>query len=341
MITIGSDTHLKSSTMTVLDSNGCFIERKRLKHTKKDLLEFIKKFPGPKQFSIETCYTWPAIYELLKDEVSEFHLLQASRLKSVTESQSKCDPHDADEIARLTHAGYIPIAHKANAHTRSFRSLLRTRVDCSLARVQVKNRIQAILNTNILYGERPESFKNLFSKKGIEYLTDLELSDGHKFIIEQCLQQLNEYDSLIERYEEKIKSIEFHHDDLSLLRSVPGMNGKVLCYVVLAEIDGIQRFKNSDKLVSYAGLIPKNFSSGGKTRSGRLKTACNQWLKWAMLQSVNGALKKDPGLKQYYDDIKAKTNSSVARVSTARRLLKNIYHVLKEQRKYYPFHNRR
>jgi len=34
------------------------------------------------------------------------------------------------------------------------------------------------------------------------------------------------------------------------------------------EIDRIERFPTSNKLCSYAGLVPSTYSSGGKTHSG-------------------------------------------------------------------------
>ncbi len=115
------------------------------------------------------------------------------------------------------------------------------------------------------------------------------------------------------------------------------MNGRVLNYTVLCEIAGIDHFKNSDVLVAYAGLIPRDKSSGSKLRKGKLKTECNEFLKWAMLEAVIPAIRKDRGLKEYYYEIKKKKNSSAARISVARRLLRTIYHVLKEQRPYYAF----
>ena len=129
----------------------------------------------------------------------------------------------------------------------------------------------------------------------------------------------------------------FFRDQMELLQSVPAMKGKVLNYTILSEIDGIEHFKNSNTLVSYAGLIPRDKSSGQKLRKGRLKTECNEFLKWAMLEAVFPAIRKDRGLRDYYFEVKKRKNASAARIAVARRLLKTIYHVLKEQRPYYAF----
>jgi transposase len=340
MITIGSDTHLKTSRMTVLNHDGKKLMSKTINNHPEELLEFVRQFPGPKQFSIETTYNWPVMYDLLKDEFEEFHLLHAKKLKSIVESQSKCDKKDADEIARLTHTGYIPKAYAANPQTRAMRRLLRTRVRLSQQMTGLKNVIHSILNANIFYSQRPKNFKDVFCKRGLQYLEQIRFPEHEKFVVESSLNKIKFLDNLRDEFDKHIETIHFHSQDLMFLQSVPAMRGKVIKYIVLAEIDNIHRFKNSDSLIAYAGLIPRDRSSGGKNRKGRLRTECNQFLKWAMIQAVAPALFKDLSLRDYYQEVKKRSNASSARVAVARKLLRAVYHVLKEHRPYYYQANR-
>ena len=337
MITIGCDAHLKTSTMTVLNHDGKKLMSTKLENEPKALLEFVRQFSGPKQFAIETNYNWPVYYDLLNPEVDEFHLLHAKKLKTIIQSQSKCDKSDADEIAHLTHIGYIPKSHTANAVSRQFRRLLRNRIKTAQRISSIKNQVHAILNANIFYSEKPKSFKSLFCQRGLEYLQGVAFPSHERFVIDRLLEQMNYLNKYKETFEEHIQNISFFSDQMELLQSVPAMKGKVLNYTILSEIDGIEHFKNSDALVSYAGLIPRDKSSGQKLRKGRLKTECNEFLKWAMLEAVFPAIRKDRGLRDYYYEVKKNKNSSTARIAVARRLLRTIYHVLKEQRPYYAF----
>lgn len=337
MITIGCDGHLKTSTMTVLNHDGKKIMSTKLDNDPNELLEFVRQFESPKQFAIETNYNWPVYYDLLNSEVDEFHLLHAKKLKSIIQSQSKCDKKDADEISYLTHVGYIPKAHTANAMTRQFRRLLRNRIKTAQRVTSIKNQIHSILNTNIFYSQKPKGFKSIFCRRGLTYLNEVVLPGHERFVLNCLLEQMDYLNGLKEKFEEHIQKISFATQQMKLLQSVPSMNGRVLNYTVLAEIDGIEHFKNSDVLVSYAGLIPRDKSSGSKLRKGKLKTECNEFLKWAMLEAVIPAIRKDRGLREYYYAIKKKKNSSAARIAVARRLLRTIYHVLKEQRPYYAF----
>jgi transposase len=321
--------------MTVLDANGKKIMRKKIDNDPEKLLAFVRQFPGEKQLALETCYNWPVFHELLKNEVDNFHLLHARKLRSVIDSQSKTDGNDSDEIAYLLHSGR-PLVHSyvADLDTRCFRRLLRTRVSFSLDITRIKNQVHAIINAHTFYSQRPSSFKDIFCKRGIIYLKGLALPEQERFILDRLLDKKNELERRRDEFDEYIEHIDFHPEDLKWLQTVPGMRGKLFKYILLSEIDNISRFRHSRALVAYVGLVPKEHSSGDKNRKGHLRTECNQFLRWAILQAVLPAMLKDKGLRKYYQDVKARKNSSTARISTARALLEAIYCVLKERRPY-------
>lgn len=335
MITIGADVHLKTTTMTVLNHDGVKITRRKLNNDPDELLEFVRGFSGPKQFAMESCYNWPVVYELMNKEFDQFHLLHAQKMKNIVESQSKCDKHDADEIAQMTHRGYIPRAHTADAQTRQYRSLLRTRMRIVQNITGIKNHIQAILNSNTFYSQRPKNFKDVFCKRGLAYLKGINFPLQQQFVIDGLLKQKESLEHLKNQFNEHIQSLNIDNPNLKILRTAPGMNGKILNHIVLAEIDNIHRFGNSDALLAYAGLVPRNQSSGGKERKGRLRTACNQYLKWAMIEAAIPAMIKDKSLRDYYKKVKESYHGPAAKIAVARRLLRSIYHILKEQRPYY------
>ena len=337
MVTIGHDAHLKTSTMTILDSNGKKLMRRKIDNDPDKLLTFVRQFPGEKQLAIETCYNWPLFHELFKNEVNQFHLLHAKKLRSVIDSQAKHDGNDSDEIAYLIHSGR-PLVHShiANLDTRCFRRLLRIRVSFSLDITRIKNQVHAIINAYTFYSQRPQNFKDIFCKRGLKYIKSLTLPEQERFIVDKLLDKKNELERRRDEFDEYIEHIDFHSDDLKWLQTVPGMKyGKLLKYIILSEVDNVNRFRHSRALVAYAGLIPKEHSSGDKNHKGHLRTECNQFLRWALLQAVLPAMIKDKGLRQYYQNMKKrKNNSSSARIATARTLLEAIYCVLKERRPY-------
>ena len=117
------------------------------------------------------------------------------------------------------------------------------------------------------------------------------------------------------------------------LKTIPGI-GEFFAMLIRHEIDKIERFTTSNKLCAYAGLVPSTYSSGGKTYHGRIIKQGNKYSRWALIEAVILATRKDAQIRSYYYSIKAKKGSNSAKVATARRLLKIVYQVWKENRFY-------
>jgi len=150
---------------------------------------------------------------------------------------------------------------------------------------------------------------------------------------------LNEYLSLIETLDEKIKLAEkligkeLRRDEICrLLETLPGV-GKILAVTIRYEIDDIGRFLSAQKLCSYAGLVPSTYSSGGKTYQGKITKQGNRWLRWAMIEAAQQASRIDPWLAEVFQRIEKKGKKK-ARVAVARKLLGVVYRVWNEKRPY-------
>ena len=115
--------------------------------------------------------------------------------------------------------------------------------------------------------------------------------------------------------------------------TVPGI-GEFLARLVAAEIDGIERFRSPKKLAAYAGMVPSTYSSGGKTWNGRIIKGGNKWLRWALVEAIIPAIRKDAELREEYERLKAKKGYNKTKVAVAKKLLIIIYHILKEKRNY-------
>ncbi|MFH0772224.1 MAG: IS110 family transposase [Candidatus Omnitrophota bacterium] len=333
MVTIAADVHLKTSTFSVVEGNRK-IMNKKINNDPREILNIIERFPGSKQFSMEATYNRPVFYELLKDKVDDYILLHPKKLHHMMDSQSKCDKHDADAMARLTALGAIPRSYVAQAPSRQLRRLAHTYLNLASQIAGLKNKIHAVINSNTFYSQRPKNFKDLFCRRGRAFLLEIPLPEKERFLVDRLLDTIDQLQVIKRDLRDYIQSIDLHHDDLDILRTVPGFGGQVLSYVALSEIDNILRFKNIRCFIAYAGLAPRDKSSGEKNRKGRLRSDSNHYLQWAFIEAVPAAILKDRPLKLYYQQLKKTKSSSVARVILARRLAKNVYYMLKERKVY-------
>ena len=166
----------------------------------------------------------------------------------------------------------------------------------------------------------------------------MPLPEREQFILQQCLATYTHLTRQIAAIERYVAAQALDLPGLPYLKTVPGFHhSKVHRYTVLLEIDDIARFPKARNLAHYAGLIPREHSSGDTHRTGALVKQANKHLRTALLESVFGALLADRGLRSYYQSVKARRGSGPAIIATTRKLSYAVYHVLKDQVAYKPF----
>lgn len=337
MITIGVDFHKRTSSYSVLDEKGQVTQRKKLVNDHETIRGFLSSIEGPKQLAMEATRSWGLYHDCVYDLVDEFHLGHPKKMKAISESETKNDAQDAQLIARMQYSGFLPHAHVPTLDTRQLRSLLRFRHFLVNQRRSIRNQVQTLIDRNLWISQRPKSFKNLFCQRGLRWLANLDLPGRERFILNQCLQAFQDLSLKIKEMEDFIQAQTQQLSGLNSLRTVPGFRvGKVNAFIVLTEVSEITRFKKARSFVHYAGLIPREFSSGDKHRTGGLIRSANMHLRTAFIESTLAAIRQDKGLKAYYKQVKVRAGSGAAIVATARKLACAVYFVLKEQRAYRP-----
>ena len=106
------------------------------------------------------------------------------------------------------------------------------------------------------------------------------------------------------------------------------------------EVDEVKRFAHEKNFCSYMGLIPSTYASGGRTHHGRLTRQGNRYLRWALVEAIWPAIRRDQDLRTYYQRIKVRKGRNTAKVATARRLVTIVYRVLTQTKPYRVFGSR-
>lgn len=338
MVTIGVDFHKRTSSYTVLNEQGKMITQCKFENSPDRIKQFLNRWTEPKQLAMEATYNWGLYYDTAQLYVDRFLLGHPTKIRAIAESETKCDRHDAATLARLAMIDYLPKAHAPAKEARDLRSLVRFRSFLVRQRSAVRNNTQALIDRNIWPSERPKSFKNIYCKRGIEWLKTVQVSSKERFILNELIKTFEQLNAEIHAVEEFIKQAACDIPSVRYLRSAPGLRtSKISLYTILFEIDDISRFAKARDLARYAGFIPSEHSSGDKHITGRLVKRANHSLRTAIIEATFSAILTDPHLKAYYKTVKARNNSSAAIIACARKLTYAIYHMLKEQRPFRPF----
>jgi transposase len=109
----------------------------------------------------------------------------------------------------------------------------------------------------------------------------------------------------------------------------PGV-GPVTALAMVLTLGPAERFGSAKQVGSYFGLIPKEDSSGGKQRLGKISQQGSSLLRFLLVEAGQTAARLDPQLKRFYRRLAARKNRSVAKVAVARKLATRMYLMLRE-----------
>jgi len=155
--------------------------------------------------------------------------------------------------------------------------------------------------------------------------------DHHRLVLQSLLRIMDSLTAEIAGISQRLQEMQAPQQGLTArLKKVPGISD-LAAGMILAEVgDTLADFSTSDALASWSGLCPGNHQSAGKRKGGRSPVRGHP-LKTLMVQVAWAAVKKKGS---YYKDkfhrLKARLGPKRAIVAIAHRLLKAVYHIIKE-----------
>lgn len=329
MLYAGLDLHKRFSYVTVMDEQGKIVSQGKIPNDRNSIIEYIDSMESElKELAMEAGPSWYWLYELLNGLDINVHLAHPKGVRAIAASKKKTDKTDSAVLAHLLRTNLLPEAYIPDRETWLQKELLRHRA--SLVRLQtiLKNKCHSILSKlNVQH-----NFTDLFGRAGLEFLETLELPEVFRMALDNYLSVLS---VIRERIKEVTKEIDLRAkaDPRAVsLACIPGI-GHYSALLILSEIGGVSRFQSAKHLCSYAGLAPRVRSSGERTITGRITREGSPWLRWIMVEAAIHASNRPGPLGEYYRSQKARKGTKTARVACARKLLKNIYHMLSKNDK--------
>lgn len=334
MLYAGLDIHKRYCTTAVMDKEGKVLERARIDIRPEELRKYFGRFSEPMQVAMEACYNWGYFMDVLQGEVEEIHLAHPLKVRLIAEARIKTDAIDAKVLADLLRTNLLPLAYAPGPETRRIKNYLRFRTGLVAMSVQVKNKIHATLDQHDFPEKESLShLSDMFGRQGLKLLEQVVLPGEDTVILQSWLRLLNYLHVEILKANNWVRQHVQEDPTSQLLKTIPGI-GYQFALLIRHEIDDIRRFRNSKKLSGYAGLAPSTYSSGGRTRHGRITKQGNKWLRFAFVEAAQKATITSVTLNTYYQRIKVRAGPHPARVATARKIAEIVFGVLKTNTPY-------
>lgn len=336
MYTIGCDQHKYFCQLAVLDEKGKMIQQQKLYHDDREALkQYFISLPAGSQMAMEASGFESWLADFVQELGIQVHLSHPLKTRAIAEAKIKTDKVDAKILAQLLYADMLPKAYLAPPDLRRTRYFLRFRLCLNRYRSSLKNRVHSLLHG---LGIRTPDLSDLFGLKGRQFLDSLKLGPGYQEGLLGYLNLLDATEARINTIQKRLAERVKETPEALLLETIPGI-GVLLSQLILAEIGDLSRFASAEKLCSYAGLIPSLHQSGQRLYHGACSKQGNKFLRWAMVEAAQVAVRKDPHLKDFYERIKRKKGAQKAIVAAARKLLVIVFHILtkKEVFQYHAF----
>jgi transposase len=328
---IGIDLHKAKSFVTRLNGRGRVLEQVELPHANGALEQYLKRVPADTRIAVEATGNWMWLYELIEDRHPDLVLAHPLKTKAIASARIKTDKIDATTLAHLLRADLVPAAYIPPRAVRDTREILRYRASLVRLRVQVKNKLAAILGKT---GTRPPT-KTAFGVKSRRFLATVPVRPCYRVALDGYLRCLTRLTEEIEQVTQTITAQAAADPQAQLLCTMPGI-GAYSALLILSEIGDVHRFPDSRHLCSYAGLVPSVHASGGRTRLGRLTKQGSSWLRWILVELSVHAITGAPQFRQLSYRVAKKHGRNTGRVAVARAMLKTIYAMLKHQAVFRP-----
>jgi transposase len=195
----------------------------------------------------------------------------------------KTDKKDAIKLVRLLRAGELTAVHIPDETDEAIRDLCRARVDTLDDLRRCKTRLLAMLRRmGFNY-----SGKTHWTDAHKRYLRDLRMPLlAHRIIMEENIGQIDQLEARIARLENHMEMLCEEWSRKPVVHALMSLRGfaRIASMMMVSEIGDFVRFTHPKQLMSYLGLTPGEYSSGGKQKQGAITKCGNSHLRWLMVE---------------------------------------------------------
>jgi transposase len=266
-----------------------------------------------------------AIARLLEGRVARVVVANPAKTRAIAEARFKTDKVDAEVLAQLLAADYLPSVWLPDDETHSLRRQVHRRAHIVRQRTRLRNGVHGILHRNLV-PRCPAA--DLFGRKGRAWLAEQQLPTDERQAAEALLRQLDFHAEELRLIDAELGRIGLRRDDVKRLMTIPGVDATVALSIVAA-VGDFGRFSRPEKLVRYFGLNPRVRQSGGQPAShGRITKQGRAHARGMLVEAASAAAKTPGPLRAFFERIRARRGLQIAVVATARKLAVLCWHMI-------------
>ncbi len=323
--TIGLDLAKRVFQVHGIDDQGQIIIQKQLQRS--DVLSWFSKL-GPCLVGIEACATSTYWAQELSKFGHDVRLIPPAYIKPYVRRQ-KNDRTDAAAICEAVTRPSMRFVTVKNIEQQSVQVLHRTRELLITQRTQTFNALRAHLaEFGLIFPQR-----NVGIAQAIKAVEDVDnnLPTFVRGILSSLVHQTEQLKKEITALDQQMLVWHRSNADSQRLATVPGV-GVVTASALVAAIGDGKQFRTGREFAAWLGMVPRQHSSGGKERLGRISKQGNSYLRTLLVLGATGlargSYRKKAAGGDWFTELLQRKPARVASVALANKMARVAWAVL-------------
>jgi transposase len=340
-IFIGIDVDKKSFAFTV--QNRIDMSRsKKIPSSPEQLYNYINNNFRDKRVlcAYEAGPTGYNLYDYMLDKKQPCLVLSPASIPKASNERVKNNRLDSERIVRHLKSGDLHPVRVPTEPYRQLRQLISARENYSRQSTVAKQRIKAMLLFEHIDNSITDTDRH-WSSIYIEHLKAIKCQDVMRCKLDMLLSDLGYARAQLLKVHKELKAFCVNNPEVDRYRhyvqSIPGI-GFVISLTILARIGDPCNLTNVREIGAFAGVVPKEHSTGDVISHGSITHIGNSNLRHLLVEASWVAIKYDTELNQFFNRIRSRHHPRIASkkaiIAVARKLTQRVYKVLKEQRTY-------
>lgn len=325
--TVGIDLGKNKMHVVALDAQGHVIER-RVCASRTALGRYLGKLPACR-VAMEACAGAHFVARKAEHYGHDARLLPGQYVRGYVKSQ-KNDYADAEAIAEAATRPTMREVPIKSPEQQELQLLHRYRQGWISQRTEVANRIRATL---LEFGITiPRGLHRL--REELPFVLedrDNGLTDGTRELLHQLWRDLVAFDERIQWINQRLEHYAEHDPRAKALLQVPGV-GVIVATAMVAAIGDGRAFRRGRDLAAWLGIVPKQHSTGGRTRLLGISKQGNSYLRMLVIHGARAVLRhahrRNDALGEWIRRLHARKPKNVATVALANKLARVMWVVL-------------
>ncbi|WP_171182198.1 IS110 family transposase [Ruegeria sp. HKCCD8929] len=330
---IGVDIGKETFHLVGFDHAGERVLRKKIKRLA--LKPTFEKFPRC-VIGMEACMSAQFVSRMLRRLGFEPRIIPAIYVKPFNKGQ-KNDYNDAEAIAEAAMRPNLRTVTEKSQEQLDLQALHRVRSRLVARRTATINQIRAFLiEQGITVRSGRHALQSSFEAI-LENRRD-EISSRMRAILMGLYGDWLWVDERIKAISSEIEEISRSEENSANIMTIPGI-GPLISTAIVAAIGKGEVFDRGRDFAAWVGLVPRQFSTGGRTILGRISKRGNGYLRILLVQAANVILMRPHrwdslGFGPWLRGVVARMSHNKAAVALANKLARTAWSVLRYGSKY-------